>query len=118
MTELLSPIEIERRITAIDRELESFTDDYGRTADAAAEAEADYRLRYYQTIMRLKDSGQKMTDKEAEARATAAAANEFRAYKLTAARLDAAKQGLQTLRSRLDALRTLAASARIAAGQP
>ena len=100
---------------AISDRLEELTDDYGKLADRAANAEADYRLRFASTLIRLKDGGsegKRMTDKMAEAQASVRAAEELRAYKITAASLDASRQALTAHRARLDALRTLAASAR------
>jgi len=116
VTALLTPDEIERGITETIDALDRITTEYADLAEQAAECEADYRLRHASTIIRLKDLGEKMTDKETEARATVAAASEFRSYRLSSARLDASKQCVATYRVRLDALRTLAASARYAAG--
>lgn len=111
--QVLSQHDIEQQIVQISDRLDELTHDYAAMCDEAGEAEAEYRLRYYNTIMRLKDAGdRKMTDKEAEARATSAAASEFRNYKITAAKVEATKQALSTHRSRLDALRTLAANVR------
>lgn len=117
MPQVLTQHEVEQSIVQISDELARLTEEYASLAESAAEAEADYRHRYFTTIIRLKDTASaRLTDKEAEARATVAAAAELRTYKLTGARLDAAKQALTTHRTRLDALRTLNANLRSTVG--
>jgi hypothetical protein len=112
--QVLTQHDIEQGIVETSDRLAELTEEYAVLCEVAAEAEADYRLHFYNSLMRLKDAGdgKRMTDKEAEARSTSAAAADFRNYKMTAARLDAAKQALATHRTRLDALRTLAANVR------
>ena len=117
MTAILTPVEVERKITEALEALDELTAEFADATRDAAEAEADYRLRLNSTYVRLRDAhaadtGRRMTERETEARATLAAANELTAYKITEARVDALRQALNTHRARLDALRTLNANTR------
>jgi hypothetical protein len=115
----LTTAEVEEEIAGVLEHLENLTEEYARVCHAAAEAEADYRLRYFKALLRIKANGvatddgpRKATDKEADALATVDAADELRAHKITGAYAESTKQALYTHRARLDALRTVAANAR------
>lgn len=113
---MLTQGEIEDRIETTVDTLESLTNDYARAMTSAAEAEADYRLRYWRTFLQHKDSaggvGRPPSDKECEGRAIVANEDALRAYKTTTAHAASIKSGMDTHRDRLDALRTLAANVR------
>ena len=117
--------QIEDGIGELCERLEDLTTDYAQALSEAAEAEASYRLGYYKSLLTTKangieqasnDDGQKprrkATDTEAAAWATVDNEDGFRRYKITAAHAEALKQSLFVQRTRLDALRTLAANVR------
>lgn len=113
---MLTQADVEDGIEATVKRLEELTDEYAVASDEAAEAEASYRLAFWHTFLRFKDgvtNGKRgESDRTCEGRATIAAADSFRAYKITAARVDSLKAALRTHQTRLDALRTLAANIR------
>lgn len=115
--------EVEEQIAYVLTRLEELTEEYAHACDAAAAAEADYRVDYWRRFLTIKADGitlpdgsrRKVTDKEAEGHATLAGEHEgdaIRAYKITAGTQESLKQALYTQRARLDALRTIAANAR------
>jgi hypothetical protein len=109
---LLTQGEVEQAIHDLSQELESTTYAYAELSDAAAEAEADYKLRQARVTVALADSNTKMTAQERQARAELTAAEELRRWKLAEARRQACKEALLTLRARLDAMRSLSANLR------
>ena len=110
MTRPKSPFEVEQDIEKVAAELEVQTDNFRVDADAAAHAEADYKLAHAGMIVGL--ASQKMTAGERDARALSACREEFRAYKITEARKQATAEALRSLRTRMEALRTEAANRR------
>lgn len=119
----LTPAEVEEQISAVLDHLEQVTEDYAVAAETAGDAEAEYRIRYWTAFLTAKADGieqedgtrAKATEKMAEGHAVVTVADHLRAYKIAAAKADAIKQALITHRTRLDALRTVAANARTAA---
>lgn len=111
---ILSQGEVEDQILNISDAIETETERYAGLADAAASAEADYKLRYAETVVRIADSHGRMSIPERAARAELAAAEELRRYKIMEARRQASKEALLSLRARLDALRSLSANIRAA----
>lgn len=113
---MLTQGDIEDEIQRLSDRLEELTDTYAVATDEAAVAEAEYRLAFWQTFLRHKDGvtdGKRgESDKTCEGRATIAAADKFRRYKVTAARAESVKSATYTTRTRLEALRTLAANVR------
>lgn len=107
---------IEDAIVALSDRLEEITDEYATASDDAAEAEAEYRLRYYRTFLQHKDgvtNGKRgESDETCKGRAIVANEDVLRDYKLTAARAESLRQALYTHQRRLEALRTLAANVR------
>lgn len=108
--------QIEDGIEATVATLEDLTGDYARACASAAEAEAEYRLRYWRTFLQHKDSAgpgsRGPSNDECEGRAIIANEDALRAYKITAASAESIKAAMATHRTRLDALRTLAANVR------
>lgn len=117
MGDVLNQGEIEQGIIEICDRLDELVNDYAVQCENAANAESTYRVRFYRALLAHKDqsrveTGRAMSDKEAEARATVAAENELRTYKIAAALVDSSKQAQLSQRARLDALRTLSANVR------
>lgn len=109
---LLTQGDVEEQILAVSDAIEAEVYRYAGLADAAAEAEADYKLRYARALVRYADSSLKMSIPERNARAELDAAQELRTYRLMDARRQASKESLLSLRARLDALRSLSANIR------
>ena len=110
MTRPKSPFEVEADIETVAAELEVQTENFRVDADDAANAEADYKLAHAGMIVGL--TAHKMTAGERDARALTACADEYRRYKVTAARKQATAEALRSLRTRMEALRTEAANRR------
>lgn len=113
MIELLNRGQVESQIMAVSDALEEQTEVYADISARAADAEADYKLRFARAVVSLSDKAARMTAPEKQARAEIAAAEELRVWKITEARRQATKESLLSLRARLDALRTLNASIRV-----
>jgi hypothetical protein len=112
---LLNQGQVENMILEIVDTLDDATHVYSDIADAAAEAEADYKLRMARAVVTLANTDGKMTALERQARADLSAAEELRRWKTLEASRQSSKENLLSLRARLDALRTLNASIRTAA---
>lgn len=122
---LLNQMELEEAIVELGDSLEDLTEDYDSKAATAAEAEVDYKLAYFRTILGVKANGlwipnddgeqvyqAKVTDKLADAYATVEAADLFRAYKISDKAADACRASMFARRDRLESLRTLSANVR------
>lgn len=110
---LLTQGEIEANITKLSELLEEETYAYARQSEASAEAESDYKVLMARAIVTfLNDRGLKMTQYERQARCDLICSDEFRVWKMAEARRSSTKEALLTLRSRLDAMRTLSANVR------
>jgi hypothetical protein len=107
-----SPLEVEEELNRLAEALEAATEQYRNDALAAAEAEADYKLAYSRCLVGLANSGRKITAGEREARAIVSAGPEFRLWKIKEASRTATGEALRTYRTRIEALRTEAASRR------
>lgn len=118
MPELLTQGEIERQILSISNELADETDRYRDLTEQAAGAEADFKYRFHRRLIesaarnRPMPRGERLTVGELEADAHVYATEAFQVWRIFDARCDSSKQALLSLRSRLDALRTLAANIR------
>ena len=113
---LLNQGQVEAMIMDIVEALDEQTHVYAQVADQAAEAEADWKIRYARAVVSLANNESRMTAAERSARAEVNAANELRRYKTLDASKQSTKEHLLSLRARLDALRTLNASIRTATG--
>lgn len=112
--EILTRVEVEMRICRMTDALEERTADYQRLAQAAAEAEAKYRGHHAMCTLAIINgsSDKKMTVDERAARADASSNEEYRAFLIATAARNSCRESLLSIRTNLDALRTLAASIR------
>ena len=110
--------DIEHEIERISGLLETATGQLATAAEDAANAEADYRVKYAQafyspTRFRPIDADTKLTEKIREALATDICSEELRTYKVASARSRALEEKCRQLREQLGALRTLSANVRV-----
>ena len=112
ITRLLTQGEVESHILAISETLEAETYRYAELSEAAAIGEADYKFVAARKSVDLSQSSNKMTVGERQSHVDIQCAVEFRAWKLAEAVRQSSKEALLSLRSRLDALRTLSANIR------
>lgn len=88
---------------------------YDEVCRLAAEAEADWKITQAKGMIgqaQRTEGGRAEAKHTQEARVLATHGELFRAYRVTAAVKDGAKEALVTSRSRIDALRTIAANVR------
>lgn len=109
---LLTQGEVEQSILDLSAEIEATTYAYADLSDAAAEAEADYKLSFARATIAIANNSMKMIAQERQARAELASAEELRKWKLSEARRQSCKEALLSLRARLDAMRSLSANLR------
>lgn len=112
---LLTQADIEKEIMRLSDALEEETYRYANVSDSAAEAEAEYKLVHARATIKVADENRgdrQVTVNEREALAHSAASDQFRRSNVQAAAAKASREHLLSLRSRLDALRTLAANVR------
>ena len=110
---LLTAGQVEHQILRISDELDDETHRYAEVSELAADAEAAFKGVYHRAFIEAADADlPRVTVADREARAHLAAEEEFRTWKILEARQDAGKQAQQSLRARLDALRTIAANIR------
>lgn len=113
----LSLADVEHHLMDVADALEDETRRYATLSDAAAETEAEYRRAVAlhtigQSANRRNDPTLKLTAPERQARIDANTADLFRSWRLADARRAASREMMLTLRARIEALRTLAASLR------
>jgi len=109
----LAAVEVEERIQQVMEAMESATEDYDALAQSAAEAEADYKRDYARAVLAVITHGEgKMTVLEREARVTLHAADALRHHLICQAARNASREHLLTMRSHMEALRTLASNIR------
>lgn len=106
-----SPIEVETWILTLCEALEEQIDLFRQLSQARAVAEADYRHRHARAV--LEQQG-KPTTAVREAVADYRASAEFRQWRILEAQEKATLQAMSGIRSRLEALRTVAANIRAA----
>ena len=82
---------------------------------AAAEAEARYKFVSAQTLLSVitEYEGRRTTVQEREARVEVAIANEHSAYLITQATAKSVRESIGAIKTQIEGLRTLAASARL-----
>lgn len=112
--DILTRVEVESRICRLTDALEERTEDYRRLSHAAADAEAKYRAHHAMCTLAIINgaSDKKMTVDERAARADASSNEEYRTFLIATAARNSCRESLLSLRTTLDALRTLAASIR------
>lgn len=103
--------EVEERIMRLCDVLDEEAERFAQLSAERAEAEADYKYRYSRAF--IEQSG-KIPVASKEAVANMIAANDFRRYRLLEARERATQSKLTSVRSQLEAMRTIAANVRFA----
>lgn len=110
---LLTQGEVEEQIMDLSHRLEHETYEYAELSDIAAVAEADYKILSARAMIQFAaDPAIKVTSAVREAKVDRHCAEQLRAWKLAEARRQSKRESLLSLRSRLDAMRTLSANIR------
>lgn len=116
MIEPLTQGEVEEAITALSQTMELAIEELAQYSQEAANAEADYKIEYAKHLLKTKDMAatkmEKPTVAELEARALLGTSRLLRERLVAEAKHETAVEKLRTLRSRIDALRTLSANLR------
>ena len=110
MTTPLSDVDISAEILRISRRLDHQVTEIARRARAAAEAEVAHKLGYARAILAVEGA----TVAERDAKALLQCAETYALHKGADAVLMAAQEAGRSLRSQIDALRTLSAAQRAA----
>lgn len=105
--------EVEERIQRLCDVLEETCEQFAQISADRAEAEADYKQA--QAISLVSQTA-KTTVSAKEATAHLAASKHFRRWRVLEAREKATQQALTSIRSQLDALRTISANVRASGG--
>lgn len=113
MTEPLTQIDVESRILRLCDALEENLDTFRELAARRAEAESDYKHKYSRALV---EQSAKVTVAQKEAVAHLRATGDYREWRTLEAQERATQQLLTSIRSQLDALRTIAANVRYAGG--
>lgn len=112
----ITQVEVEESILYLCDELESECERYAEVSQERAIAETEYKERFWVSIVKLMDSPTYKTASQREAAANLWSKGEWRKYKLLEAQEKATQQKLMMLRSRLEAVRTIAANVRAVGG--
>jgi len=108
----LTQLDVENEILRLSAQLESATYEFRDYLTAAARAEAAYRLEYARAFTRLRMGPDKLSEKTCDMRATVEC-GDLLAARLGADALSRSNEEIcRSLRSRLDAVRTLSANIR------
>lgn len=117
--EILTAGEVEQRIARASDAMDDLTDDFDQQAIDKAVAEATYKVKFAKERIKHRarpgggsGPGGRVTNDEADDHATVACEVELMNRLVTEEVLNATDQSLRSLRSQLDALRTLAANIR------
>lgn len=105
--------DVEDRILNLCMALEENVELFSRISSMRAEAEADFKLKYSRAIVH---QTAKVTVSNKEAIAHLNSADDFRRWKLLEAQEKATQQAMTSIRSQLDALRTISANVRASGG--
>jgi len=108
MSEPIYQADIEQRLDLLAQQLEEEVEQFAVFAVERAEAEADYKLQYHTAILRSTET----TVAAKEAQAFKKSAQEFREYKIAEALEKACQQKLMSIRTQIDATRTISANIR------
>lgn len=110
---VLTQVEIEDQILALSDEYEKAVETYEKLGEDAAGAEADWKFAFWRNTLTVTDERPRSNKEWREAKASIQAGEDlFRGYRTTEAARHSAREHLTSLRTRLDALRTLAANQR------
>lgn len=104
--------QVEHAIAVACEALEEATEHYRDVSQRAAEAEADYKREQAYTMIAMIEHGAGKTAQERAARVDAHVSDVRRTYLLADAERHSTRESLLSLRSRLEALRTLSANIR------
>ena len=112
--------EVEERLLRAESQLEELTTTHMSLADAAANAEADWKSHRDRVIVRIANSGERSAAdyREAVARQeidpeTGKSGDElYRTYKVTEAAAESSARAMRSIESRLNSFQTLAANIR------
>ena len=105
-----SQLDIENEIIRLEGVLEGTTDDFASIAIDAARAEARYRVDYAKAFARYRMNGD--SEKTSEAKATVECAELLMERRSKEAQQRGLEEKCRSLRSSLDAVRTLSANVR------
>lgn len=108
----LSQVEIEDMIVALSDELEKQTEAFRDVAEDAARSEMDYKRDAARAMLAVIDQRPKATVSERQARVDLITHDTRTVAAIHEARRHAARESLLSLRTRMEALRTLSASVR------
>lgn len=112
MTHVLTPVDCERMLGNALRKLDEATHEYADISQKAAQAEADYRKAQGQKVLAILRHGEFASAKERDARIEYELSDERQTYLLLDAARNSAREALLSLRTRIEALRTITASVR------
>ena len=120
MRPVLTQAEIEHAIMDTSDSLEQLVEEYAEIAEASGVAEADFKKRQAQMTLAVIEhqpknadgSERKMLAAERDARIELACNDERKRAAIAAARREVSREAMSTHRTRIDALRTLAANVR------
>jgi hypothetical protein len=112
MSEVIIQGDIEAQILRLVNELEEETSVYASQIEEAARADITYKREFSRAQVMLAADQPKLTVATREAKAMQMAMDEMAVAKILAARERATREKLTSLRTRLDALRTLSANVR------
>jgi len=109
MADVITQADVEQRIIRITDALDEQTELFAELSAGRADAEAEYKYAYSRAIV---EQAGKVPVATKEAVAHLRSPDSFRRWKLLEAREKATQQKLTSLRSQLEALRTIAANVR------
>ena len=109
---VITPVETERMIGTALRKLDEATTEYAEISRKAAQAEADYRRATAMKTLALLKHGGFASAKERDARIELEVSSERETYLILDAARASAREHLNSLRTRIEALRTISASVR------
>lgn len=109
---MLTQGQIEEHIMALSEAMEDTTHSYAEVGQRAARAEADYRREHATLIVAQLRHREGRSVVECTATADAMVSDQRQTHLLAEAERNALREALLTQRSRMDALRTLAANVR------
>jgi hypothetical protein len=109
---------IERALRESVHLQDQLTDTFAQLGDELAVADVAFKKASAQSRVHYRDemAGQKITEKMITDAMTLATVNEYETYELTRVKYESCKQRLYSVREKMNALRSLMASHRIATG--
>jgi hypothetical protein len=108
----VTPAQVEAELARLSEKLEEKSDKLATLLESAATADVNYKLGHARQLLRAE--GDTVSEREAEA--VLACADLLRERRHSEALADAAKESIRSLRTQLDALRSINANVRYSAG--